>query len=37
VPAGNNVVRFLPPLIITDAHISEALTILETALDAISA
>ena len=30
-PAGDNVLRFLPPLIIEPAQIDEALTILETA------
>lgn len=29
VPAGDNVVRLLPPLIITQTHIDEALTILD--------
>lgn len=29
-PAGDNVLRLLPPLIITDAHVAEALAILET-------
>lgn len=29
VPAGENVIRLLPPLIITDAHIDEAMAILE--------
>lgn len=32
VPAGDNVVRFVPPLIITTAEVDEALKILETAL-----
>ena len=29
-PAGDNVLRFLPPLIIEDQHVAEALSILET-------
>jgi acetylornithine/N-succinyldiaminopimelate aminotransferase len=29
VPAGDNVVRLLPPLIIEDAHVEEAITLLE--------
>ena len=29
-PAGDNVIRLLPPLIIQDAHIAEALSIFET-------
>lgn len=29
-PAGDNVLRLLPPLIITDAHVAEAMTIIET-------
>ena len=32
VPAGDNVVRFVPPLTITTAEVDEALKILETAL-----
>ncbi len=32
VPAGDNVVRFVPPLIITETEVDEALQILETAL-----
>ncbi len=32
VIAGDNVVRLLPPLIITDAHVDEALAILDRAL-----
>jgi acetylornithine/N-succinyldiaminopimelate aminotransferase len=30
VPAAENVARLLPPLIIDDSHIDEALAILET-------
>jgi acetylornithine/N-succinyldiaminopimelate aminotransferase len=30
VPAGDNVVRFVPPLIINESHIDEAMAILET-------
>ena len=29
-PAGDNVLRLLPPLIITDEHVAEAMTIFET-------
>jgi acetylornithine/N-succinyldiaminopimelate aminotransferase len=32
VPAGDNVVRFVPPLIITPTEVDEALKILETSL-----
>ena len=32
VPAGDNVVRFVPPLTITTTEVDEALEILETAL-----
>ena len=31
VAAGNNVVRLVPPLIIEDYHVDEALTIMEKA------
>jgi acetylornithine/N-succinyldiaminopimelate aminotransferase len=31
VAAGNNVVRLVPPLIIEDSHVDEALTIMEKA------
>jgi acetylornithine/N-succinyldiaminopimelate aminotransferase len=37
VPAGDNVVRFLPPLIISDEEISEAVERLERALARLSA
>jgi acetylornithine/N-succinyldiaminopimelate aminotransferase len=30
VPAGENVVRFLPPLVIERAHVDEAIGMLET-------
>lgn len=30
VPAGDNVVRFVPPLIIDESHVDEAMAILET-------
>jgi len=33
-PAGDRVVRMLPPFIITDAHIEEAITILQKGLEA---
>lgn len=36
VPAGDNVVRFLPPLIITDVQIAEAATAFENALAAVA-
>ena len=29
-PAGDNVLRLLPPLIITDAHVAEAMALIET-------
>jgi acetylornithine/N-succinyldiaminopimelate aminotransferase len=29
IPAGDNVVRFVPPLIIEDRHVDEAMTILD--------
>ena len=29
VPAGDNVVRFLPPLIVEEAHVKEAVGIIE--------
>ena len=31
IPAGDNVVRLLPPLIITEADVAEAVTRLDTA------
>ena len=37
VPAGDNVVRFLPPLIITDVEIGEAVDAFERALAAVAA
>lgn len=36
VPAGENVVRFLPPLIITDVEIGEAVDCFERALKAVA-
>ena len=36
VIAGDNVVRLLPPLIVTEEHIAEALTKLDEALSATS-
>ncbi len=33
VPAGDNVVRLLPPLIITETHVDEAIAILKTQLE----
>ena len=36
VPAADNIVRLLPPLIITEAEVDEALAILETTCDAIA-
>ena len=35
VPAGDNVMRFLPPLVIDDSHIDEAITALEDACVAL--
>ncbi len=35
VPAGDNVMRFLPPLVIEDSHIDEAITALEDACVAL--
>ena len=32
VPAGDNIMRMIPPLVITDAHVDEALGILNKAL-----
>ena len=32
VPAGDNVMRMIPPLIIESAHVDEALSILDKAL-----
>ncbi|PIR13194.1 aspartate aminotransferase family protein, partial [Candidatus Falkowbacteria bacterium CG11_big_fil_rev_8_21_14_0_20_39_10] len=32
IPAGENVVRFLPPFIIQKKHIDEAITVLNTIL-----
>ncbi len=37
IPAGGNVIRFLPPLIIEDAHIREAQQRMETALEKLNA
>ncbi len=37
VPAGENVVRFLPPMIISEVEIGEALGAFERALDAVAA
>jgi len=36
VPAGDNVVRFVPPMIITSEQITEALSILDSALSKLS-
>mgnify|MGYP002632638449 CR=1 FL=1 len=36
VPAGDNVVRFLPPLIISDAEIAEAVGAFERAIEAVA-
>jgi acetylornithine/N-succinyldiaminopimelate aminotransferase len=36
VPAGDNVVRFVPPMIITSEQITEALSILDSALSELS-
>jgi acetylornithine/N-succinyldiaminopimelate aminotransferase len=36
VGAGENVVRFLPPLIVTEAEIEESVTRLERACEALS-
>ena len=36
VIAGDNVVRLLPPLIVTEEHIAEALTKLDEVLSATS-
>jgi len=32
--AGDNVVRFVPPLILTEADVDQAVTVLEAALKA---
>ncbi len=37
VPAGDNVVRFVPPMIITEAQVDEALGMLERALESLKA
>ena len=37
IPAGDNVVRFIPPLIIEDAHIAEAMAIFDDACSALPA
>jgi len=37
VPAGDNVVRFVPPLIITEQQVDEALGMLKRALDSLAA
>ena len=36
VPAGPNVVRFVPPLIVSSAEVSQALEMLKTALAKLS-
>ena len=36
VPAGENVVRFLPPMIISDVEIKEAVDCFERALGAVA-
>jgi acetylornithine/N-succinyldiaminopimelate aminotransferase len=35
IPAGDNVVRLLPPLIVTQAEVGEAMTRLEAACTAL--
>lgn len=37
VPAGDNVIRFVPPLIITEQQVDEALGMLKRALDSLAA
>ena len=37
VVAGNNVARMVPPLIIEDEHVDEAMAILETAAGELAA
>ncbi|MFQ3585954.1 MAG: aminotransferase class III-fold pyridoxal phosphate-dependent enzyme, partial [Cyanobacteriota bacterium] len=37
VPAGSQVVRFVPPLIVTPAEIDQALALLESALQGLAA
>jgi len=37
VPAGDNIVRLLPPLVIEDSHVDEALAILSTVCQEMSA
>jgi acetylornithine/succinyldiaminopimelate/putrescine aminotransferase len=37
VQAGDNVVRFVPPLIITEEQVDEALGMLKRALDSLAA
>lgn len=37
VPAGDNIVRMIPPLIIDETHVREALEALERALEAVAA
>ena len=36
VPAGNNVIRLIPPLIITDTEIDEGLSLFDQACDSVS-
>ena len=36
VPAGNNVIRLIPPLIITEAEIDEGLSLFDQACDSVS-
>jgi acetylornithine/N-succinyldiaminopimelate aminotransferase len=35
VPAGDNVVRLLPPLTVTDAEIQQGVDMIDAALDAL--
>ncbi|MEQ8666859.1 MAG: aspartate aminotransferase family protein [Rhodospirillales bacterium] len=37
VPAGDNVVRLIPPLVIDESHVDEAVSIIETAAAAVHA
>jgi acetylornithine/N-succinyldiaminopimelate aminotransferase len=36
VPAGNNVIRLIPPLIITETEIDEGLSLFDQACDSVS-
>jgi acetylornithine/N-succinyldiaminopimelate aminotransferase len=35
IPAGDNVVRLLPPLIVSDAEIKQGVEMIDAALDAL--